>query len=195
MLGDLISRFAEFARVHQAWAPPVACALAFLKSMPIVSFFIPATAPLLALGALIGAGALPFLPIWLAVSLGAALGDWLSYGLGYVCRDKIRTMWPFALSPQRFAQGEAFFRRSGAAGQGDGMARRHFLSVDQHVLQGGAQGLELAVKKIQHFPGGFQALAPRVMRIHVPGAGHFVDDARGHSAQDRSNVAASKRLE
>jgi membrane protein DedA with SNARE-associated domain len=39
---------------------------------------VPAWGALVALGALIGAGGLPFIPVWLAGSLGAALGDWLS---------------------------------------------------------------------------------------------------------------------
>ncbi|MBV8565150.1 MAG: DedA family protein [Methylobacteriaceae bacterium] len=116
MLSDRFIQLAEFVRQHGAWAPPIAGLLAFLKSFPVVSVFIPATAPLLALGALIGAGSLDFVPIWIAVSLGAALGDVLSYWLGYHYRDGIRHVWPLSRYPETLPRGEAFFRRWGVLG-------------------------------------------------------------------------------
>ena len=74
----------EFVRAHQAWAPPLAFALAFGESLAFLSLLIPAWAALIGIGALIGAGNLNFWPIWIAAALGAALGDWLSYWLGYL---------------------------------------------------------------------------------------------------------------
>jgi membrane protein DedA with SNARE-associated domain len=116
MLADGLDHLTAFVRLHQAWAPPMAGVLAFLKSIAIFSVFIPATGPLLALGALIGAGSLPFLPIWIAVSTGAALGDWVSYWLGFHYRDRIRHMWPLSRYPEMLARGEVFFRRWGTPG-------------------------------------------------------------------------------
>ena len=74
----------EFVRAHQAWAAPLAFALAFGESLAFLSLLIPAWAALIGIGALIGAGNLNFWPIWIAAALGAALGDWLSYWLGYL---------------------------------------------------------------------------------------------------------------
>jgi membrane protein DedA with SNARE-associated domain len=116
MLADMMREVAAFAHAHQAWAPAVGGCLAFLKSIAVFSFFIPATGPLLALGALIGAGALPFVPIWLAVSLGAALGDWVSYELGRLGRDRVAAIWPFSRWPIALERGEAFFCRFGPIG-------------------------------------------------------------------------------
>lgn len=116
MFADRLSQIAEFVRAHEEWAAPIAGVLAFLKSIAIFSIFIPATGPLLALGALIGAGSLKFMPIWTAVSIGAALGDWVSFWLGYHFRDRIRHVWPLSRYPQFLPRGEAFFRRWGALG-------------------------------------------------------------------------------
>ena len=42
----------------------------------------PAWGALVLIGTLIAAGGLNFWPIWVAGSVGAALGDWLSYWIG-----------------------------------------------------------------------------------------------------------------
>jgi hypothetical protein len=55
----------EFARNHEAWAPPIAFALAFGESLAFVSLLIPAWAALISIGVLIGAGHLNFWPIWI----------------------------------------------------------------------------------------------------------------------------------
>src|SRR5712692_3548361 len=72
----------EFIRLNQAWAVPIVLALAFGESLAFVSLLLPAWAALVGIGALIGAGGLDFVPIWIVGSLGAALGDWLSYWIG-----------------------------------------------------------------------------------------------------------------
>jgi hypothetical protein len=66
----------EFVSVHEAWAAPLAFALAFGESLVFVSLLTPAWAALIVIGALIRAGNLDFWPIWVAASIGAALGDW-----------------------------------------------------------------------------------------------------------------------
>src|SRR5260370_716853 len=50
----------------------------------------------------------------LAGALGAALGDWLSYWLGQVCKHRIARMWPFSAHPTLLARGEAFIEKWGA---------------------------------------------------------------------------------
>ena len=64
----------DFVRVHQAWAAPVVFVLCFAESLAFISLLIPAWGVLVGLGALISASGLNFWPIWLAGSLGAALG-------------------------------------------------------------------------------------------------------------------------
>ena len=81
----------EFVRLHQAWAAPIVFALAFGESLAFISLLIPAWAALVGIGALITSGGLSFWPIWIAGSLGAALGDWLSYWIGQKIGPASRT--------------------------------------------------------------------------------------------------------
>ena len=58
----------EFVRAHEAWAAPIVFALAFGESLAFLSLLIPAWGALVAMGALIEAGDLAFLPIWIGGS-------------------------------------------------------------------------------------------------------------------------------
>ncbi|OZI74243.1 DedA family protein [Bordetella genomosp. 12] len=64
------------------WLAPLAFALAFVKSLPLVALFIPGTALLLSIGAAIRLSEAGFVEVWLAIALGAALGDWVSFAVG-----------------------------------------------------------------------------------------------------------------
>jgi membrane protein DedA with SNARE-associated domain len=103
----------EFVRTHQAWAPPIVFALAFGESLAFVSLILPAWAALVGIGALIGAGGLDFWPVWIAGSLGAAFGDWLSYWFGSRFKNSIARVWPISRHQQLLPRGEAFIKRWG----------------------------------------------------------------------------------
>jgi membrane protein DedA with SNARE-associated domain len=103
----------DFVRVHEAWAAPIVFALAFGESLAFVSLVLPAWAALLGIGALIGAGELDFVPIWIAGAVGAALGDWLSYWIGAKFKSPIAGMWPFSRHPDLLPRGEAFIKKWG----------------------------------------------------------------------------------
>ena len=73
----------EFVRAHEAWAAPVVFALAFGELLAFISLLLPAWAALVGIGVHDRVRAdLNFWPIWIAGSIGAALGDWLSYWIG-----------------------------------------------------------------------------------------------------------------
>ena len=80
--GNLIDQILGFARAHEQWLPAIGFAFAFVKSLPLVALFVPGTALLLSIGAVLGSGAGQFAPVWLAIAIGAALGDWVAYALG-----------------------------------------------------------------------------------------------------------------
>jgi membrane protein DedA with SNARE-associated domain len=103
-----------FMRDHREWALPVAFAFAFIKSLAFVSLFMPTTLAVLVLGGMVAAAELPVVPIWLAISLGAALGDWASYAIGWRVKDRAHRLWPFTRYPTLLPRGEDFFRRWGA---------------------------------------------------------------------------------
>jgi len=103
----------EFVRAHQAWAAPIVFALAFGESLAFVSLILPAWAALVGIGAMIGAGGLDFIPIWIAGAVGAALGDWLSYWVGAHFKHSISHVWPLSRHPELLPKGEAFIKKWG----------------------------------------------------------------------------------
>jgi membrane protein DedA with SNARE-associated domain len=105
----------DFVKIHQAWAAPVVFALCFAESLAFISLLIPAWAALVGIGTLIGASELNFWPIWIAGSVGAALGDWLSYWIGLKLETRVYHMWPLSRHPELIPKGEAFVKRWGAA--------------------------------------------------------------------------------
>jgi len=104
----------DFVSEYQAWAAPIVFALAFAESLAFLSLVVPAWAVLVGIGAMMRSGGIAFIPVFLAGALGAALGDWLSYWLGQVCKQRIAGMWPFSAHPTLLARGEAFIKKWGA---------------------------------------------------------------------------------
>jgi len=105
----------EFVRGHPNWAAAIVLVLAFGESLAFVSLVLPFWAMLVGIGTLIGASdTLNFWVIVSAAAIGAALGDWLSFWLGYHYHEKIEAMWPLNKYPRLIEQGKVFFKRWGA---------------------------------------------------------------------------------
>lgn len=115
-LQTVIEQITVFTQQHQHWAIPIVFLLAFAESLAFLSLLAPATVILLALGGLIGQSGLAFWPIWSAAVVGAILGDWLSYYLGYHYQHQVANWWPFAKHPQWLVRGQTFFDKWGEAG-------------------------------------------------------------------------------
>ena len=107
---------AGFVRLHEAWAAPVCFALAFGESLAFVSFLLPATVVLIAVGGLVGQAGLAFAPVFVASAVGAALGDWLSFWIGRRFESRIAGLWPLSRHPELLARARRFVERWGAAG-------------------------------------------------------------------------------
>jgi membrane protein DedA with SNARE-associated domain len=103
-----------FVRAHAAWAPAIMFVLAFAESLAFISLLIPAWGVLVAIGALVGPNGISFWPVWIAGSLGAALGDWLSYWIGVKIGPPVAHMWPLSKHPALIPRGEAFVKNWGA---------------------------------------------------------------------------------
>ena len=112
-IDGLKTGFMEFVRVHQAWAPFLVGVLAFGESLAVVSIFIPATVLLIGVGALISTDVLAFWPVWLGATIGASLGDWLSYEVGRYFEDRAHHSWPLNRYRDLVRKGEEFCRRWG----------------------------------------------------------------------------------
>ena len=103
----------DFVRAYHAWAAPVAFAFAFLESIALFSLLIPGWAVLVSIGVLAAASDIPFWPVWIAGAVGAALGDWISYWLGYKFKEPIGQVWPLSRYPDLLPRGHAFMERWG----------------------------------------------------------------------------------
>ena len=99
--------------VHHFWLGPVIGIAAFLETLVVVGLILPGVAILFALGALAGSGLLDIVPVYLWAFLGAALGDAVSYQLGYHYHNRVRGWWPFDKHPEWLDKGEQFIRRFG----------------------------------------------------------------------------------
>jgi membrane protein DedA with SNARE-associated domain len=106
----------DFVRTNQAWAVPVVFALAFGESLAFISLLIPAWGALVAIGALISSSQINFWPIWVSASLGAALGDWVSYWIGLKLERTVVNVWPLSRHPDLIPRGEAFMKKWGMPG-------------------------------------------------------------------------------
>ncbi len=103
----------EFIKTNRHLAAPIVFILAFGESMAFISLFLPFWAMLVGIGTLITVSGLDFWSIWIAASLGAALGDWLSYWLGKHFQHRVAGWWPLSKHPELLPRGEIFFRKWG----------------------------------------------------------------------------------
>jgi membrane protein DedA with SNARE-associated domain len=106
----------DFVRLHEAWAAPIVFGLAFGESLAFISLLVPAWGALVAIGYLIGPSGINFWPVWAAASLGAALGDWLSYWIGVKLGPPVAHVWPLSRHPDLLPRGERFMARWGVLG-------------------------------------------------------------------------------
>src|SRR5438270_13762333 len=106
MFEDYVQPIVDFARAHEAWATPIVFALAFMESLAFISLLVPAWGALVLIGTLIGAGEMNFWPIWVAGSVGAALGDWLAYWVGLKLESRVQHFVPLSAHPDLIPEGE-----------------------------------------------------------------------------------------
>ena len=116
MFEQYVQPVADFVRAHEAWAAPIVFALAFMESLAFISLLVPAWGALVAVGVFIAQGEISFWPVWVAGSVGAALGDWLSYWIGRKLERSVQQIWPLSRHPDLIPRGEAFIKRWGALG-------------------------------------------------------------------------------
>lgn len=105
----------DFVRDHEAYLLPIAFAICMAESVIVVSLFVPSTIILLASSTLLGASGVGVASLWIAAGLGAALGDWVSYGLGRFSYRELKDGWPFYQNRRTVARGRLFFARWGWA--------------------------------------------------------------------------------
>jgi len=101
---------------NSEWAWAFVFLIAFVESLAIFGIFMPGWVLLVGVGTMIGADILEFLPIVTAAYIGAVLGEYLSFHVGYHYHEKI-VHWPIVAKRQHLIdRSKAFFEKHGAAG-------------------------------------------------------------------------------
>ena len=113
MDNQLIQSILQWVSANPGWAGALVFLIAFTESLALVGILIPGIFMLFGVGALIGVDTLEFLPIWAWATVGAFLGDALSFWLGYHYHEALLSMWPFRNFPNGIEQGRKFIQRHG----------------------------------------------------------------------------------
>lgn len=110
---DISQTLLDLVAEHAVLAYTLIFAISLGEALFIVGLFVPSTVVLIGAGALVGAGKLPFIPVLVLASVGAAIGDALSFWIGHHYKERVRTVWPFSRYATLLDRGEAFFRAHG----------------------------------------------------------------------------------
>jgi undecaprenyl-diphosphatase len=104
----------NWLNANPGWGWAIVFLVAFFESLVLIGILLPGMLILFGVGALIGLGMAELMPIWLAASAGAMLGDGLSYALGHRYRGHLLDIWPFSRYPGLMERGTRFFQSHGA---------------------------------------------------------------------------------
>jgi membrane protein DedA with SNARE-associated domain len=106
----------DYAKAHPEQAFAVAFIMSFGESFAGLSFFVPGTTVLIAIGALlraVDAGPYDIAAVWLAAAVGAILGDWISYWIGHRYKEHVLATWPVSRYRGQMDRALAFFAHRG----------------------------------------------------------------------------------
>jgi len=98
------------------WAWVIVFVIAFVESAVLVGLFLPGWVLLVGIGTMIGADVLDFWPIVISAYLGAVIGEYLSYLLGYHYHEPILKWKLFSNHQSMIVYSRNFFEKHGAAG-------------------------------------------------------------------------------
>ncbi len=104
----------NWINANPGWGMAIVFMVAFFESLVLVGILLPGIVILFGVGALIGLGVVELIPIWIAATAGALLGDTLSYAVGHRFRGQLLEVWPFSRYPALMERGTRFFHLHGA---------------------------------------------------------------------------------
>ncbi|MEM1371278.1 MAG: DedA family protein [Pseudomonadota bacterium] len=106
----------QLAEDNMVLAEPLVFALGLGESIAFVSLLIPSTMRLLGIGGVHAAAGGQFWLVWLAGAGGAFIGDVLSFAVGRVYRDDLKTIWPLNRRRDLYVMTRNLARRRGMLG-------------------------------------------------------------------------------
>lgn len=104
----------DVVALHPYWALSVSFLAAIVEAVAIVGTIVPGTVIVMGVAGAAAAANQPLLPFVATAALGAMLGDFLSYWLGYHYRRTVRQWWPLVQQPRLLTGADRFFARYGA---------------------------------------------------------------------------------
>jgi len=104
----------NWLNAHPGWGLTLVFLVSFFESLALIGILLPGIVILFGVGALIGLEVMELVPVWIGASLGAFLGDTLSYLLGRRFRGHLFDVWPFSRYPVVMERGTQFFHAHGA---------------------------------------------------------------------------------
>lgn len=113
MTTTLWSELMHWVGAHPLWGVVVTFMIAYTETLAFVGYAVPGLALFLAVGILVGSGALPLLATLTAATSGAFLGDLTSYILGRHFGERLLAWPPIAKRSSLVARGRAFCERHG----------------------------------------------------------------------------------
>ena len=112
---SFLADLGDFIQTHQAWAMPIVLLICLGESLILVGLLIPATAIMLLIGGLAGAGIIDPIPVLAGAILGAIIGDIASYAIGRWLGPSVVYRRPLKPYRHAIARTRLFFRRYGFA--------------------------------------------------------------------------------
>jgi len=109
-----ISSLSAWLTDHSGFILPAIAIIAFVESFAIAGIIVPGVALLFSVAALASLSNIPLFDVLVAAFIGAVAGDVISFAIGRVFHDILKTKWPFSKYPEAMAQGEAFFEKYGS---------------------------------------------------------------------------------
>lgn len=113
MVASFLSSVTTLIAAHPRLAYAVVLLLALSESIPLVGVFVPGTAVIIAISALVPSGVVTLWPLLAAATAGAIIGDGLSFWIGHRYQSQILQNWPLNRHPELIARSQAFFTRHG----------------------------------------------------------------------------------
>lgn len=113
---ELTDTLLQTIQQNAEWAWLFVFIIAFVESAAIIGLFMPGWILLVGIGTMVGADVLDFLPIVTSAFLGAVIGEYLSYLLGYHYHEPILKLKLFKNHQSLIDSSKRFFDKHGVAG-------------------------------------------------------------------------------
>lgn len=113
-MSDIVSPILQWLNANPHLSGLATFVISAGESVAVIGTLVPGSIMMTAIGALAGAGVIPFWPTIIWAILGAIVGDQISYWIGHYFKDRLRKIWPFRTHPTLLRSGEVFFYKYGA---------------------------------------------------------------------------------